>query len=202
MSYYTIGDWHDYDIDRERDEEPDDGPDGTPCSECGTEIDLASDKCIMCIGRESDMAKGYGDDLVQQTEFGQDKEGQIPLSYKPSEPEAELRDKFPYGHSEFLPITLRELQLHSEKSHDYSSGGHVFGNFQRVAAILALYPELDLADPKVIALTYAMKQLDCVLWGLNSRIEHKVEGLGERLADISVYAKIIMCMLMDDKNGQ
>lgn len=108
-----------------------------------------------------------------------------------------LRQEFPHGHPQFLPITLKEMELHSAKNHDYAKGGSPLGNFERVAAILALYPNLKLSDQRVVALVYAMKQLDAVLWGLNSNIEHKVEGLASRLQDISVYAKIVMCMLED-----
>ena len=105
-----------------------------------------------------------------------------------------LRNLYPHGHPDFLPITLGELDLHSKKNHDYAAGGDPLGNFDRVASILALYPGLDLADRRVVALVYALKQLDTVLWGLAKRIVHKVEGLNTRLGDISVYAKLVMCM--------
>lgn len=108
-----------------------------------------------------------------------------------------FRKVWPHGHADFLPITLRELQLHSDKNHDYAAGGKPTGNFDRVAAILALYPKLQLSDPRVVALVYAMKQLDAVLWGLSNNIQAKVEGLNERLQDISVYSKIVMCMNAD-----
>jgi hypothetical protein len=94
---------------------------------------------------------------------------------------------------------LRELELHSEKNHDYAKGGSPLGNFERVSSILALYPKLSLSDQRVVALVYALKQLDAVLWGLSEDIEHKVEGLTERLQDISVYSKIVMCMCQDMK---
>lgn len=106
----------------------------------------------------------------------------------------QLREEFPHGHPAFLPITVRELELHSKKNHDYAAGGSPLGNFERVAAILGLYPNLRLSDQRVVALTYALKQLDAVLWGLSENIEHKVEGINERLQDISVYSKIVMCM--------
>lgn len=106
---------------------------------------------------------------------------------------------FPFGHTKFGEITLKELQLHSDKNYDYSSGGSPLGNFERVSTILGLYPNLKLNDQKVVALTYALKQLDAVLWGLNSSIEHKVEGLASRLQDISVYAKIVQCMILDEQ---
>lgn len=109
-----------------------------------------------------------------------------------------MRQHFPHGHPSFLPITVGELQLHSDKNHDYAAGGSPLGNFERVSAILALYPKLNLADKKVIALVYALKQLDAVLWGINSGIKHKVEGLKDRLQDISVYSKIVMCMCDDE----
>lgn len=109
----------------------------------------------------------------------------------------ELRKLYPHGHSAFVDITLKELKLHSDKNHDYAKGGSPLGNFQRVAAILAHYPDLDLSDQRIVALVYALKQLDAVLWGLNSKIEHKVEGLNDRLQDISVYSKIVMCMNED-----
>ena len=109
-----------------------------------------------------------------------------------------LRAIFPHGHEDFLPTTVKELELHSVKNHDYARGGDSLGNFNRVAAILALYPGLDLSDRRVIALVYAMKQLDAVLWGLAKKIVHKVEGLNDRLQDISVYSKIVMCMNTED----
>lgn len=112
-----------------------------------------------------------------------------------------LRELFPHGHPAFLPTTLREIQLHSDKNHDYAKGGNPLGNFERVAAILALYPKLRLSDMRVVALIYALKQVDAVLWGLSEGIEHKVEGLNDRLQDISVYSKIVMCMNGDLQTG-
>jgi hypothetical protein len=110
----------------------------------------------------------------------------------------DLREHYPHGHPAFLPITVAELQLHSDKNHDYAKGGAALGNFDRVSAILALYPGLKLGDRRVVALVYALKQLDAVLWGISSNIQHKVEGLKDRLQDISVYSKIVMCMCDDD----
>ncbi len=111
--------------------------------------------------------------------------------------ESGLRTRFPYGHPRFLPITMRELQLHSDKNHDYAKGGPPLGNFLRVAQILALYPNLQPSDERVVALVYALKQLDAVLWGMSAGIAHKVEGANQRLQDISVYCKLVMCMNED-----
>lgn len=108
-----------------------------------------------------------------------------------------IRRLFPGGHPKFLPLTLAEIKLHAEKNHDYAAGGDPLGNFKRVGGILAQYPDLDHSDPRVVALIYMLKQLDATLWGLNSRIEHKVEGLKERMGDVSIYAKLVVCLLED-----
>jgi hypothetical protein len=108
-----------------------------------------------------------------------------------------LRGRFPHGHPSFIDITARELELHDRKNHDYAKGGDPLGNFKRVASILAMYPGLELSDPRVVALVYAMKQVDAVLWGISQKIEHQVEGLDSRLQDISIYARIVQCMNRD-----
>lgn len=108
-----------------------------------------------------------------------------------------LRQHFTAGHPAFTRISLDEMILHAAKNTDYAKGGPPLGNFERVAAILALYPNLQLSDQRVVALVYAMKQLDAVLWGMNSGIVHKVEGANQRLQDVSVYAKLVMCMNED-----
>jgi len=119
---------------------------------------------------------------------------------RPSVTEEQVRRAFPNGHPRFAGITFREMELHDKKNHDYAKGGSPLGNFDRVSAILALYPNLKLSDPKVIAMVYAMKQVDAVLWGMSEQIEHRVEGLAERLQDVSVYSKLVICMLHDEKN--
>jgi len=101
------------------------------------------------------------------------------------------------GHPFFYEQLADEANLHAAKNHDYAHGGDPLGNFTRVAAILAPYKGLDLGDPVVVALVYALKQLDAVLWGLCQGIEHKVEGLHPRLMDISVYAKLARCLFKD-----
>ena len=77
----------------------------------------------------------------------------------------DLREQYPHGHPAFLPITLKELELHSKKNNDYASGGSPLGNFERVATILALYPNLKLSDQRVVALVYPLKQIHPVLSG-------------------------------------
>ena len=102
----------------------------------------------------------------------------------------QLREVFPYGHERYLPILFEMMELHNEKNHDYASGGSALGNFDRVAAILSLYPNLKLSDPFVVTFTYMMKQIDAVLWMKNNGHSAKVEGIGRRMDDIIVYSTI------------
>ena len=96
------------------------------------------------------------------------------------------------GDPDFLDLTQAELQMYSDKNDDYAGGGtDPNGNFNRVAAILDLYPGLSLGDPRVIALTYALKQVDQVAFSLSRGREGKIEGLDERCADVHVYFKIM-----------
>jgi len=124
------------------------------------------------------------------------------LSINESELVDALRGVFPHGHEDFLPTLVALMELHSQKNHDYAKGGHALGNFHRVANILSNYPDLRLSDPKVVALVYALKQLDAVLWGLNSNIRHKVEGHLGRLDDIAVYATIVQCIIKEETRNR
>lgn len=110
----------------------------------------------------------------------------------------ELSERFPYGHKGFIPLLWEEAWLHDAKNHDYASGGSPLGNFERVSTILALYPNLNLNRPCVVALVYMLKQLDAILWGLNQKIEHRVEGYKSRYQDVSVYSKLSFLALEDE----
>ena len=113
----------------------------------------------------------------------------------------ELREEFPHGHEAFIPMAIAEMQLHSRKNKAYAQGGRPLGNFERTAAIYALYPGLSLGDPAVVALVYAMKQLDCALWQLAQGYEDDVEGLDARLMDVGVYAKLARILTKEKTNG-
>jgi len=108
-----------------------------------------------------------------------------------------LKRRYPHGHPEFIPLLLHAAKLHSDKNHDYAKGGNPLGNFERVARILGLYPDLPLHEPVVVMLVYMLKQIDAVLWGFSSKIEQKVEGPIDRLNDVLVYAGIAICALKD-----
>lgn len=106
-----------------------------------------------------------------------------------------LRRAYPNGHHNFIPVMLEKMKLHSDKNHDYAGGGPPLGNFERVSFILGQYPGLDLGDPVVVMLIYALKQVDAVMWGLAKNLDQKVEGPIERLSDILVYSGIAICAL-------
>jgi hypothetical protein len=107
----------------------------------------------------------------------------------------ELKKKYPHGHPKFLDLVLDEIRLHSDKNHDFAKGGNPLGNFNRVGAILDLYPGLKPGDPVVVAVTFALKQLDASLWMLSQDYSAKVEGHTERWRDIAIYAKIIPILI-------
>lgn len=106
-----------------------------------------------------------------------------------------LKELFPNGHPEFIPLMVQLMELHSKKNHDYAGGGDPLGNFNRVAMILQLYQgKFPYDSAQGVAMIYMLKQLDAVLWMLSQGTVAQVEGLDSRLADISVYASLVRCM--------
>lgn len=104
------------------------------------------------------------------------------------------------GHPRFYDLTRAEEELHSRKNADYAGAGHnPMGNFDRVSRILALYPGFPLNSAYGVGIVFMMKQLDAALWLLATGREGAVEGVAERLGDISVYAKLIRIMY-EEKN--
>jgi 5-methylcytosine-specific restriction endonuclease McrA len=106
------------------------------------------------------------------------------------------------GHPDFTRKLLEMWMLHLTKNHDYAHGGDPMGNFKRVATIFSLYPNLKLSDPAVVALVYAMKQVDAVLWMLSSGHSAKVEGFHGRLQDIAVYSTIADILLEESNKSK
>lgn len=110
-----------------------------------------------------------------------------------------LQKEYPHGHPEFIPMCIKEMELHSKKNYDYAKGGNPLGNFERVSKILALYPGLVPGSPEVVAIIYMLKQADAALWMISNKYNGGVEGIDDRLADVHVYAKIIRLILQDQK---
>ena len=65
-----------------------------------------------------------------------------------------LHALYPNGHPRFLETLIEEARLHHNKNHDYAKGGTVFGNFERVAAILRLYPGFPYDTREGVNVTY------------------------------------------------
>lgn len=106
------------------------------------------------------------------------------------------------GHPRFYELTDAEADLHSRKNGDYAGvNQRPMGNFERVAKIMALYPEFPFATPYGIGVIYMMKQLDAALSLMARRQEGSVEGVADRLTDIGVYAKLIRIMYEERKDG-
>jgi hypothetical protein len=108
-----------------------------------------------------------------------------------------LQQLYPHGHPAFLPLLMDIASLHSDKNHDYAGGGDPLGNFKRVSSIMSMYPGLPLASPTAVAMIYALKQMDAVLWGLSQNLQHKVEGATDRLRDVAVYALLSIIMIKE-----
>jgi hypothetical protein len=110
-----------------------------------------------------------------------------------------------HGDPLFHQITQDEVEFYDRKNADYAAGGaDPNGNFNRVSAFFSRYPGLSLSDPRVVALTYMMKQVDSVLWALSRGYEGKVEGLDARLCDVHIYSKIVRVLnrhMLDPKTS-
>ena len=111
-----------------------------------------------------------------------------------------LREMFAWGHEDFIPMMIDLMELHSRKNHDYAGGGDPLGNFRRVAQFFSMYPGLKPSDPAVVAMMYAMKQVDSYLWGKSTGIEKLVENIDERLKDDCVYFAIIRLLEREAKD--
>jgi len=100
---------------------------------------------------------------------------------------------------DYEQLTMEELTLYKQKNKDYTQGGSEYGNFERVSAIFSLYPNLKLSDPRVVCLTYMLKQLDATLWMLNQGYEGEVENIDTRLQDVTIYSKICRLLINSKK---
>ncbi len=160
----------------------------------GSAIPNLDDLCKQCGQRYGDHAgyrcptpTGYENDATCDLE---------PITFEPDTSEAkamalfqELKKNFPHGHPDFIPMTLDELKLHSEKNYDYAHGGNPLGNFDRVSGALTAmgYP----ISPEMVAMVYAFKQLDAAIHMMVEGYEGATEDFDTRMRDVHVYAKII-----------
>lgn len=108
-----------------------------------------------------------------------------------------LRDYFPNGDEDFIPKLVAAMDLHSRKNYDYANGGEALGNFNRVSDYFKKYPGLEncLTKPSGVALIYMLKQFDAVLHQISQNYSGKVEGVNERLFDVTVYSVLMGIMI-------
>jgi len=110
--------------------------------------------------------------------------------------ETKLNELFPNGHTDFIKMGLAEMQLYSDKNHDYALGGDPLGNFKRVSAILTVWG-YDI-PPALVALIYALKQQDAYMWMLSQGYDGEVEGIDARLGDDHVYKKLARILYKEE----
>ncbi len=103
------------------------------------------------------------------------------------------------GHPLFEELTKEELELHEQKNKDYRSNTDPLANFKRVAAYMALYPNMNWATPEGVAIVYAMKQQDAALSLLERGKEGGVETVDTRARDVHVYWKILRILHRENK---
>jgi len=102
-----------------------------------------------------------------------------------------FKELFPHGDPMFYEIIISNCQLHNDKNRDYATKENPLGNFKRVAEWAKKYNLITEGhEATKVALLYAMKQWDAVLKLLGSNQIGEVEGVSDRLNDISVYSII------------
>ncbi len=94
------------------------------------------------------------------------------------------------GDPMFYELTQEEIKLHDEKNNDYRSKSNPLANFERVAAWMALYPDMDWAQPELVAVLFAQKQIDSYMSLMERGMEGGVETTDSRAQDVHVYWKI------------
>lgn len=120
-------------------------------------------------------------------------------------PEKELdlqvicRNRFEHAHQLFIQASIDEMVLHNKKNKEYTQGGDKLGNFNRTAAIRKLYPGFPWSSPVGVAMSYLMKSMDAVMWGLSTNRDLVIDTYDERLADVGVYIKIMRVLLKEGK---
>jgi len=103
-----------------------------------------------------------------------------------------------YGHPKVFEKFENAANLHEMKNKDYARGGRPFGNMERIAKTLALYPGFTVDNPANVGIVFMMKQLDAVLYMRSQKYEGEVENTSTRMDDITVYAPMISTMIEEE----
>ena len=105
------------------------------------------------------------------------------------------------GHPLFYQFCQEMIDLHDKKNADYRSEDNPFANFDRVVAIMQLYPKIDWAKLELVATIYKLKQFDAYLGMMEKQQEGEVEECDARLMDDSNYSVIARVLHKEGKNG-
>jgi len=112
----------------------------------------------------------------------------------------EFKKLFKHGHPMFYEIILSNCQLHNDKNRDYATIDEPLGNFVRVGKWAREYGLITEGyEATKVALLFALKQWDAVLKLMRDNQKGKVEGVSERLNDISVYSIIARILYEEEK---
>ena len=105
----------------------------------------------------------------------------------------EVRIMFPNGHPDFYKKMVELCDLHSRKNHDYASNEDPMSNFNRVGELADTYGIWGWDTPASfkVATLYMLKQFDAFMNLLKCKKEGKVEGVSDRLGDVTVYSVIM-----------
>ena len=110
----------------------------------------------------------------------------------------QIQEMFPHGHRDFYKIMFDLMDLHNRKNHDYASDENPLSNFNRVGWLCEKYDvwNWDVSSALKVAVIYKLKQFDAFMNLLQQGKETTamVEGVTERLKDISVYSVIEMLL--------
>lgn len=106
------------------------------------------------------------------------------------------------GDPMFYELTEDEIKLHDEKNQDYRSTSNPVANFDRVAAWMALYPDMNWARPEMVAILYAQKQIDSAMSLMERGIEGGVETIDTRARDVHIYWKLFRVIRRKHKDDK
>lgn len=92
---------------------------------------------------------------------------------------------------------LELIHLHDQKNKNYAGGGSPLGNFKRVGNIMMNYKNIPHGDPATALIGMVIKQIDNILWAMNTGRFYTESSVDDHLKDISVYMTILRCLIFD-----
>lgn len=111
-----------------------------------------------------------------------------------AEPTAETRAPRA-GHPKFYEYAAEEVNLHDAKNREYATTDNPLGNFHRSGRLIAKLLKPGVSPALASCLIFMAKQVDGVYEIVGEGKTDTVEGLDDKLKDISVYCKIARILL-------